>query len=276
MGRLLSLVILGLCAAELRADDWPQWLGPQRDGVWRETDILEKFPDEGPRRLWRTPVGGGFSGPVVADGKVVVLDRLRGKDRVRCLDATSGKELWKHEYPAKYEVSYPTGPRATPLVAGGKVYALGTTGHLVCLDAADGRPLWLKDLPDDYKAPTPEWGWSASPLLDGDRLICLVGGAGSTVVAFHKDTGKELWKALTAAAPLTQARYLCKRLRASFPAQKIVVIRWGLPDNAGQRRDELLAVGADLVATTLLDARAQIAPVVPAPAHIEEPMVTVS
>jgi outer membrane protein assembly factor BamB len=197
-----------------RADDWPQWLGPRRDGVWRDTGILAKFPEGGPRILWRTPLGGGYAGPAVSGGFVYVTDRqlgpgaknptnafaqdtVSGTERVLCLDEATGKVRWKHEYDCPYTVSYPAGPRTTPLVHGGKVYTLGTMGDLLCLDARTGDVVWSKNFPRDYDAPVPMWGFSASPLLDGDKLICLVGGKGSVVVAFHKDTGKELWRVLS-------------------------------------------------------------------------------
>jgi outer membrane protein assembly factor BamB len=208
---------LGLFAAGARADDWPQWLGPQRDGVWRETGLLDKFPEGGPKVLWRVPVHGGFSGPAVADGRVyltdyektagdarpnpVVRNKLQGKERVLCLSAADGKLLWKHEYDCPYNVSYPAGPRCTPTVHGGKVYTLGAMGNLACLDAVKGDAVWSRDLKKDYGIPAPMWGFAGHPLVDGNRLICLAGGKGSTVVAFDKDTGKELWKALTAKEP---------------------------------------------------------------------------
>jgi outer membrane protein assembly factor BamB len=211
---LACCLVLALPAAA-RADDWPQWLGPKRDGVWREAGILDKFPKGGPKVRWRADVGMGYAGPAVAGGKVYVTDRLvpkgtrgprgpidrgsiPGSERVLCLDEKDGKLLWKHDYPCAYEVSYPAGPRATPLVAGDKVYTLGAMGDLCCLDTAKGKLLWKKNFPKEYNSPVPMWGFAASPLLDGNRLICLVGGEDSTVVAFDKDSGKELWKALSA------------------------------------------------------------------------------
>jgi outer membrane protein assembly factor BamB len=200
-------------AGTVRADDWPQWLGPRRDGVWRETGILEKFPARGPTIKWRTPIGGGYAGPAVAGGKVYVTDRqlpkgvenpanpfardrVAGKERVLCLDAANGKVLWTHEYDCPYRISYPVGPRTTPLVAGGKVYTLGAMGDLFCLNADSGKVLWSKNFPRDYGASVALWGYASHPLLDGNKLICLVGGKGSVVVAFDKDSGKELWKSL--------------------------------------------------------------------------------
>jgi outer membrane protein assembly factor BamB len=211
---LAGLCGLALLAVSARGDDWPQWLGPKRDGVWRETGILKKFPTGGPKRLWRTPIGAGYAGPAVAGGKVYVTDRIlaegarnpknsfsrdavAGNERVLCLDEKSGEILWKHEYDCPYQVSYASGPRTTPVVAGGKVYTLGTMGDLLCLDAERGKVLWSKNFPRDFKAPVPLWGFSSSPLLDGNRLVCLVGGKGSAAVAFDKDTGAEVWRALS-------------------------------------------------------------------------------
>jgi outer membrane protein assembly factor BamB len=198
------MFVLGVVSGPAWADDWPQWLGPKRDGVWAEKGILKKFPKGGPKVLWRKEIGGGYMGPAVADGRVFVMDRAPVKqgaprtERVLCLSASEGKRLWKHEYPCKYAISYPCGPRATPLVHGGKVYTLGAMGHLHCLDAAKGTQLWSKDFVKDYKAQPPVWGWSASPLLEGDNIICLVGGKGSVVVAFDRTSGAEKWKALSA------------------------------------------------------------------------------
>jgi outer membrane protein assembly factor BamB len=109
--------------------------------------------------------------------------------------------LWKHEYDCAYTMSYPAGPRATPLVSGGKVYALGAEGHLFCLDAKNGSVLWSRDFKKDFGAKTPLWGFAAHPLVEGNKLICVVGGEGSVAVAFEKDTGKELWRALSAKEP---------------------------------------------------------------------------
>ena len=206
-------------AAPAFADDWPQWLGPQRDGVWRETGIVEKFPDGGPKILWRTPVGEGYAGPAVSGGKVYITDyiaakdaakpksafdaktRVVGEERVLCLDEKTGEILWKYAYECPYQVSYAAGPRTTPLISGGKVYTLGAMGHLFCFDADKGTILWSKKLIDEYTKNPVFWGFSGHPLIDGNRLICLVGGKGSIVVAFDKDTGKELWKSLSASEP---------------------------------------------------------------------------
>jgi outer membrane protein assembly factor BamB len=215
--RTLALAALAaLALAPLaQADDWPQWMGPKRDNVWRETGVVEKFPEGGPKVLWRTPIRGGYAGPAVAGGKVYVMDRALAKgaanpadpfdtkqkiassERVLCLDAKTGKQLWKHEYDCPYQISYPAGPRCTPLVHEGKVYALGAMGNLTCLEADGGKVVWQKDFKKDYGAKPALWGYAAHPQIDGKKLITLVGGEGSHVAAFDKDTGKEIWKAGT-------------------------------------------------------------------------------
>jgi len=201
-----------------RADDWPQWQGPQRDGVWRETKILEKFPEGGPKVLWRTEVKGGYSGPSVAKGKVYVTDRklaegannpsdafsrgvIPGSERVLCFNESDGKLVWQKEYDCTYTISYAGGPRVAPLISGGKVYTLGAEGNLLCLDAKDGKTLWSHDFKSELNVKTPLWGFAGHPLLDGNRLICLAAGEGSTAIAYDKDTGKEIWRALTAKEP---------------------------------------------------------------------------
>lgn len=199
-----------------RADDWPQWMGAKRDAIWTETGIVDKFPEGGPKKLWSMPLGGGYSGPAVAGGKVYVTDfrtggkidnnpqarpNLDGTERVLCFDAKTGKELWKHEYPCKYSVSYPAGPRCTPTVTDGKVYTVGSMGDLYCLDAGTGKPIWSKNYVKDYGAKVPIWGFAGHPLVDGDKVVCIVGGENSVAVAFDKDTGKELWHNLSASEP---------------------------------------------------------------------------
>ena len=210
---IASLLLLGIAQA-VRADDWPQYLGPKRDGVWREPGIVEKLPKE-PNYIWRTEVGQGYAGPAVADGRVFVTDLVMndgkglpksasakggivGKERIICLDEKKGETLWKQEYDVTYRVSYPAGPRCTPTVDGDRVYTLGAMGHLLCLDVKKGGILWQKNFVKDFDATLPVWGFASHPLVDGDKLICFVAGSeGRGVIAFEKKTGKELWKALT-------------------------------------------------------------------------------
>jgi outer membrane protein assembly factor BamB len=211
--RIALVTGLGLFASKVRADDWPQWLGPQRDSIWRETGLVEKFPEGGPPMKWRAEIAGGYAGPAVADGRVFVMDyvttgnqkpnptsrsKLDGTERVLCFDATDGKQLWKHEYDCHYEISYPAGPRATPAISDDKVYTLGAEGNLFCLNVATGKEIWSHDLKKEYKTKTPMWGFCSHPLIESNKLFCIVGGEGSVAVAFDKDTGKEIWRALSA------------------------------------------------------------------------------
>ncbi len=222
MKRIAGIAVLAFVVAGMaRGDDWPQWMGPNRDGVWHETGIIEKFPNDGPKILWRHPIAGGYAGPAVAGGKVYVADffidppmefkkvnnpmggpKLAGKERVLCLDSKTGEELWKHEDDCTYsQLSYPAGPRCTPTVHDGKVYALGAMGNLNCLDAEKGTVIWSKDFKTEYKAKVPVWGVCSHPLVDGNKVICIIGGQDTSVVALDRNTGKEIWKALSAKHP---------------------------------------------------------------------------
>jgi outer membrane protein assembly factor BamB len=204
-----------LAPAAIRADDWPQWGGPKRDGVWRETGIIRRIPKEGLPVVWRQKVAEGYAGPAVANGKVYVTDWVRdpqarrpgsafnnsvqlpGQERVLCLDEQSGKVLWTHSYNCPYKVSYSAGPRCTPLADGNRVYTLGAMGHLFCLDAATGKPVWSKEFAKDFGARVPLWGFAGHPLLERGKLICTVGGEGEClVVAFDAASGNEVWRAL--------------------------------------------------------------------------------
>ena len=195
---------LGFAATAGRAEDWPEWRGRGRAGVWNETGIVEKFPASGLKVAWRTPLHGGYSGPAVASGRVFVTDFATGEkksgiERALCLDEKTGAILWKTEWQADYAgISYDTGPRATPTVDGERVYVLGGRGILNCLEAKTGRIIWGKDFVADYGLIPPVWGTASAPLVDGPRVICVVGAGakGATLVAFDKLTGKELWRAI--------------------------------------------------------------------------------
>lgn len=195
----LIIVLAGTASAQV-PDDWPQWRGPNRDGVWHETGIVDALPDRIPVK-WRTPIGAGYSGPTVADGRVYVMDRLDDPDeleRVHCLDWKTGKIQWTHTYDSLYRVQYKAGPRCSVLVADGRAYALGTMGHLHCLDAKTGKVLWKHDLLTEYEIQMPIWGIAASPILESGLLIVPVSGKkGAYLVAFDPATGEERWRALS-------------------------------------------------------------------------------
>lgn len=201
--------VLFLCAATLgiaagaapeEKDEWPQWRGPGRDGVWNATGLLEKFPGPQLSLRWRVPVSNGYTSPTVAGGRVYLTDRIetpRQQERVRCFDWQTGKELWTHAYDAAYGgIGYPDGPRASVTIHDGRAYALGAVGHFHCLDAATGKVLWSKDLNAEYRIQLPGWGISPAPLIEGDLVILQIGGENACLVALDRKTGQERWHAL--------------------------------------------------------------------------------
>ena len=156
------------------ADDWPQWGGPQRDCVWHEEGIVDRFPTDGLLpRLWSVPVAEGYSGPAVADGRVFLTDRIADgeQERLLCFDAETGKPLWKHEYYVRYSIQYPHGPRATPVIDENRVYFIGAQGDMFCMNVKDGSIIWQKSFEKDFGTEMPIWGMAASPLVDGEKLI---------------------------------------------------------------------------------------------------------
>ncbi|HAB11747.1 MAG TPA: pyrrolo-quinoline quinone [Planctomycetaceae bacterium] len=197
---LASVLVWLTAVSSATADDWPQWGGPNRDLVWRETGIVKTLPTKGLLpRVWSTPVGEGYSGPAVADGRVYITDYIRNKriERIHSLDAETGKILWSRTYPVRYSISYPAGPRMTPVIERDRVYTIGSMGDMFCMKVSDGSVIWKKNFVADYGTKLPIWGMVASPLIDGQQLITLVGGTdGSLVVSFDKLTGKELWRSL--------------------------------------------------------------------------------
>jgi outer membrane protein assembly factor BamB len=198
---LASAAFMLLAAGAARADDWPQWRGPQRDGVWRETGLVERFVAPELPLVWRAPVSAGYSGPTVAEGRVFVMDRQdmpQQVERVLAFAAADGKPLWTHTYECAYEdVGYTAGPRASVTIDGARAYAVGTMGHVHCLDVATGDVLWRHDGRAEYEIEMPIWGIASSPLVFQDLVIVQLGGAkGACLVAFHKATGAERWRAL--------------------------------------------------------------------------------
>jgi len=193
---LRSVGFVLLCAGMVSAGDWPQWLGPTRDGAspekvapWKET----------PKLLWRLPVGEGHSSPIVAGGKVFLHAKVKDKDEeeVIACDAASGKEVWRQAYPrAAFKSIFGVGPRATPALDQGKLYSFGVTGILTCWDAATGKQLWQVDTLKEFKAANLFFGVSCSPLVEGGNVLVNVGGPGASVVAFDKAKGTAAWKAL--------------------------------------------------------------------------------
>jgi outer membrane protein assembly factor BamB len=210
---ILGLVVLLHVSERSVAEDWPNWMGPNRDNVWNIAKPPQSLPSGSLKAKWTAPVAGGYSGPAVVGNRIYVTDLVTkadakvdnfgrksfdGTERVLCFDANTGKAIWKHEYNVTYAISYPAGPRCTPVVDGGNVYTLGAEGDLFCLEAQTGKVVWSRKLKDDYKTNSALWGFAAHPLIDGDNLITLAGGDGSHTVCLNKKTGKEVWRFGTA------------------------------------------------------------------------------
>lgn len=172
-------------------------MGPDRNGVSRETGLLASWPERRPPVLWEKSIGEGFSGPVVSGDKLILFHRVGNQEVVESLDAVTGNGQWKFAYATEYVDGFGkgNGPRATPLIAGDRVYTLGAEGELHCLDLPSGKKVWRHSLAKEYQLPDNFFGIGTSPLLEGDLLLVNAGPLGGGVLAFHKETGKEVWRA---------------------------------------------------------------------------------
>ncbi|MEY4395458.1 MAG: hypothetical protein RL595_2707 [Planctomycetota bacterium] len=239
---LLTIILLSsnLYTKTTCAEDWPQWMGNNRDGIWKEKGIVESFPANGLKKAWSTQIGGGYASPAIYKGKVFVADRILdsgvkdsenlfaranslGKERLLCLDELTGKLLWEYSTPVTYTMAYPCGPRCSPLATGSKVFFLGAMGDLHCLNQSDGKLLWKKSFTKDYSAPVPIWGFAAHPLLVEGNVICLVSPK-KVAVAFDIESGKENWSNLTLESPESEIGYCPPTLIPGINGQQTLVI----------------------------------------------------
>ncbi len=192
-----TLACLG--GSALAAADWPQIRGPQRDGISAETGLARSWPKEGPPVVWRRPIGDGFSGLSVVGARLYTMDADAENEHVLALDTATGAEVWRRAVGPRFKEEFGDGPRSTPTVDGGTVYALGAAGRLVALQSADGKPLWEVDLPTQLGSPVPIRGFTCSPLVVGDLLVLEAGTAadkpGKALVALDRKTGKLRWSA---------------------------------------------------------------------------------
>lgn len=187
---IMTLATRGAYAGAAAGGDWPNYRGPTNDGISTEKTLIVPFPQGGPKQVWKASVGEGYSGVTVAGGRAYTIGNTDGNDTIWCLDAVTGKEVWKHSYACPSDKQYP-GPRAAPVVEGGKVYTMSRKGHLFCLDTAKGAVLWQKDARQLVGTKSPGWDLSGSPLVVGNAVVYNLNENG---VGLDKASGNVVWK----------------------------------------------------------------------------------
>ena len=213
MRLFLSLLVVGVSSGRTQAEAWPRWRGPRADGTWNAPKLPEKWPEGGLKTKWKRPIGSGYAGITVSDGRLYTLDleapippkpkgatdddgKPDGVERILCVDVSTGRKSG-HKYPVKYGTlgGYANGPRTSATIHDGRVYTLGAVGHLHCFDAKTGKLYWHHDTVEKFKAQVPEWGYAGSPVIEDNRLIVHLGAKdGGCVIAFDRNDGKELWR----------------------------------------------------------------------------------
>lgn len=179
--------------------DWPQFLGPTANGISTETNLLDRWPTQGPPLVWEKKIGTGYSAPSIRGNRLVLHHRVGGEEIVEAFEADAGKALWRHAYPSSFTdpFGYNNGPRCTPLLTTNRCYTFGAEGKLLCLELATGKKVWGRDTGKDWDVPEAFFGVGSTPILEDDLLIVMVGGQpNSGVVAFNSDTGKTVWESV--------------------------------------------------------------------------------
>jgi outer membrane protein assembly factor BamB len=206
VSRLISwrfaICVLFALAANAPAEDWPRWRGVRGDGSWNAPRLPDAWPKEGLKQLWKVPVGGGYAGVIVDDGRVYNVDHVNEPEeveRVQCFDAETSKLLWTHTDDVKYgKLDYGNGPRAAPTITDGKIYSLGALGQLNCLDAKTGKRIWSKHYVADFRGRVPTWGFAASPFVYNNLLIVTPGAENNgSILALDRETGETVWSSLS-------------------------------------------------------------------------------
>lgn len=194
---LAFAVMVFLSQERCGGSDWPRFLGPSGTGISLETNLVDRIPPEGLRVIWEKEIGTGYSAPSVLDDQLVLHHRRGKQEIVEAFEAGTGKSLWQHANPTEYEdpYGYNNGPRCTPLLTTNRVYTFGAEGHLLCLDRASGARVWSRETGSDFDVPQAFFGVGSTPILEGGRLIVMVGGQSNNgVVAFNPETGATLWQ----------------------------------------------------------------------------------
>jgi outer membrane protein assembly factor BamB len=180
-------------SSSARAENWPQYRGPERTGIVPDKGLAQSWPDEGPKELWRAKTGVGWSSPIAADGKVYTFYLSDGNEILEALDAKSGKSLWKQETPSGYSGQY-AGTRCTPIIEGPCIYTYGSGGDLIARNLADGKPIWTLAVLSETGGTSKEYGVSSIPLIDGDMMYLQARAGGNAAVCVDKNSGKVVWK----------------------------------------------------------------------------------
>lgn len=192
--RLTACALLLLAASSVRAADWPQFRGPDRNAISAETGLVDGWGEGGPKELWRVPIGAGFSGITAVGDRVFTLDSDNEREYAAAYEAGSGSRIWRTDIGGLFENDFGNGPRSTPTYDGGALFLVASLGHLTSLDAESGELRWRRDLREDFSSPLPDWAFSSSPLVIGDSVIVEIGGTEDrTIGAFHRDTGELQW-----------------------------------------------------------------------------------
>jgi len=202
---LISLLSWAILSSAASAEDWPQWQGPGRNAVSKETGLLKEWPKDGPPLAWKVKgLGGGYSGPSIAAGRIFGMSNRGDDEVVWALSEPDGKELWATRLGPALRQSWPQGkegPGCTPSVDGERLYVEGLAGDVACLQVQDGKVLWQRSLQKDFGGSLPTWSYRESPLVDGDKVVCTPGGEDATLAALDKMTGKTIWKSRLPGSP---------------------------------------------------------------------------
>jgi outer membrane protein assembly factor BamB len=195
MRKIFATAFIVLFASFAWNADWPQYRGVNRDGISKETAILKTWPANGPRVLWKTPIGDGYSGMAIVSNRIYTMDAKGPDEFIVAMDAASGKEIWRYRNDSNFVNDQGNGPRGTPTIEGNMLYAFGAQGALTALTIQDGKKVWSHDVKKSVSGKVPIWGYSSSPLIEGGLLILPVGGGeNNAVVAFNKKTGAIAWR----------------------------------------------------------------------------------
>jgi len=227
--KLISLLlIITWASTNLSAQDWPQFLGPERNCISPQKNLLRSWPESGPEVLWKVPVGIGYGGPIVKDGKIYILDRDdKVGDIMRCFELNSGEELWKFAYDAPGSFPFP-GSRSIPILDGDYVYSCGAIGDLYCIDINTHQPVWHKNVWKDFGGGNlPTWAITQNPLVYGDMLITAAQTSSTGVVAYDKLTGEVKWTTESKGA----TGYASPELVTIAGEKQIVMVSAGTGDN---------------------------------------------